>query len=147
MPERSRKAGVPKRLSPEDLPHTELEVLACLWNRGTSTAAEIRQSLAPFRPMAHASVLTLLKRLAEKGLVTREKSGRGKAFAYRATRRPQPTYRRLLGRLTERVFGGSSVALVASLLESQTPSQEELHQIRQLLDQLQDREGRKGQAK
>ena len=130
--------------APERLPDAELEVLACLWNGKDATAGEIRESLARFRPMAHGSVLTLLKRLGEKGLVTRRKSGKGKAYSYRATRRPGPTYRRILANLTDRVFNGNPVTLVAALLESRTPSPEELDQIRQLLDDLQQPERRKG---
>lgn len=120
----------------EHLPDAELEVLACLWNRGETTAAELRQQLADYRPMAHGSVLTLLNRLSQKGLVTREKSGRGKAYLYRAVPKPAPTYRRILRRLTERIFDGNPMALVATLLETYSPNQDELKQIRKLLDDL-----------
>ena len=57
------------RRAPQELPEAELEVLACLWNAGTLTAAEIREQLSSYRPMAHGSVLTLLNRLSEKNLV------------------------------------------------------------------------------
>ncbi len=144
MNKKSRKEGAVKRPASEHLPDTEMEVLACLWCDGPATAAEIRQSLARFRPMAHGSVLTLLKRLSEKGLVAREKSGQGKAFVYQPTRRPEPTFRRILRKLTQRVFGGDPVALVAALLESQPPSPDQLRQIRQLLDELQQCDEEKG---
>jgi predicted transcriptional regulator len=128
--------------SPEQLPEAELEVLACLLRQGPATAAQIRQSLASFRPLTHGSVLTLLKRLSERGLVTREKSGQGKAFAYRPTRRSSPSFRKVLKRLMERVFGGDPVALVAALLESSPPNPEEVLQIRKMLDELQNREAK-----
>ncbi len=86
--------------------------------------------------MAHGSVVTLLKRLEAKNLVSREKEKKGKAFIYKPTRRPEPTYRDLVRNLTERIFGGSPVMLVASLFESRLPTAEELKALQSLLDEL-----------
>ncbi|WP_417383426.1 BlaI/MecI/CopY family transcriptional regulator [Gimesia sp.] len=120
----------------QDLPEAELEVLACLWNAGALTAGEIRKQLESYRPMAHGSVLTLLNRLSEKGLVKREKSGQGKSFAYRAAQGPQTTHRHILQKLRQRIFGGNSVAIVASLLESQPTSPEEIEELKALIERL-----------
>jgi len=122
--------------SSQDLPEAELEVLACLWNAGAMTAGEIRTQLQPYRPMAHGSVLTLLNRLSTKKLVKRERSGQGKSFAYRAARNAGPTQRHILRKLKQRIFGGSSVAMVASLLESHPTSPEELQELKALLEQF-----------
>jgi predicted transcriptional regulator len=115
--------------------------LACLWREADLTAAEIRQRLAAYRPMSHASVLTLLKRLAAKNLVARAKAATGKAHVYRATRRPDPTYRRVLGRLVQRLFGGSRVAMVASLLDIGRVSPEDIQEMKELLRQLESKRG------
>ncbi len=122
------------------LPDAEAEVLACLWNDGPSTAASIRERLQAFRPMAHGSVLTLLKRLTEKNLVGREKSGQGKAFLYFAKPSSEPTLTRIVKQISERLFGGNRVAVLASLLEISPPTPEELDEMRRLLDELQSRE-------
>ena len=120
----------------ERLPNAELEVLACLWQKGEATAAQIRGHLAAYRPMAHGSVLTLLKRLAAKRLVTRQKGPKGKAFVYRAKGRPGVMHRRILDNLADRVFGGNRVAMVASLLETYSPSEAELEEMERLLEKL-----------
>lgn len=119
-----------------ELPEAELDIISCLWTEGPSTAREIRESLHERRPLAHASVCTLLKRLEEKGYVTRKKSGQGKAFCYEAKLQPTGTGRNLLDKLLDRVFGGSGVALVASLLESRPPTEDEIEELQGLLDQL-----------
>jgi BlaI family transcriptional regulator, penicillinase repressor len=123
-----------EKIQIEELPESELEVLAALWNGGPQTAAELRETLRHFRPMAHGSVLTLLKRLADKGLVERTKSGRGKAFLYRARVDRRAGHRRLMRRLTQRIFGNNLATVVASLLSSRKPTPEELAEIRQMLD-------------
>ncbi len=123
-------------MAEERLPDAELEVLACLWQMGQATAREVREGMADYRPMAHASAVTLLGRLEAKGLVRREKGLVGKAFVYRPTRRPAATYRRILKDLVERIFGGSGVQLVTSLFETRPPTRDELEQLQQLLDRL-----------
>jgi BlaI family penicillinase repressor len=118
------------------LPDAELELLACLNRLGCATARELRDELAPQRPMAHGSVLTLLGRLEAKELVVREKGESGKAFLYRPTRRGAAVTKPLLRQLVDRVFGGSSVSLVATLLDSRKPSAGELDEMQELLDRL-----------
>jgi len=125
----------------QPLPDAELEVLACLWQKADLTAAEIRQRLDAYRPMSHGSVLTLLKRLTAKNLVARDKAASGKAHVYRATRRPDRTYRRILESLVQRVFGGSRVAMVASLLDIGHVSPEDIQEMKQLLRQVENKQG------
>ena len=120
----------------QNLPPAELEILACLWQRDEATARQLRDALHRYRPMAHGSVLSLLGRLENKGLVARRKGPVGKAFVYSPTRSPGPTYRRLVKDLAQRVFGGNGVALVVSLFESKPPDADELDELQRLLDQL-----------
>src|SRR5215204_516293 len=100
------------------LPDAEMDVLGCVYRRGEATARQIREDLAVERPMAHGSVVTLLKRLEQRRLLTRRKADAGKAFVYSATRKQSTTVRPVLQRLVNRVFGGDAVALVASLFET-----------------------------
>lgn len=121
---------------PADLPNAELDILAHLWAHGPATARQVREALAPHRPMAHGSAVTLLRRLEEKKLVSRKKADHGKAYVYTPTKRPEPTYRRLVRELSDRVFGGNPVALVASLFDSTPPTPQQVEQLKQLLKTL-----------
>ena len=128
----------------ENLPNAELEVMASLWQQGEATVRQIREAMATYRPMTHGAVVTLLKRLEAKELVVKAKGDVGKAFVYTPTLRPSSAYRRVIGKLLERVFGGNSVTLVASLFETKPPSPEELDELERLLDQLRQRTQEKG---
>jgi BlaI family transcriptional regulator, penicillinase repressor len=119
-----------------DLPDAELEVLACLQRQGQATARDIRERMQSYRPMAHASVLTLLTRLEAKSLVTREKGPVGKAFVYLPTPRSRRTGTTLLRKIVQRVFHGDGVALVTSLFQSKPPSREELVRLERWLSDL-----------
>lgn len=121
---------------PGELPPAELEVLASLWQQGNATAREIREAMFEYRPMTHGAMVTLLRRLEEKGLVTKVKAPVGKAFVYRAKHSPHPTYRSLMARIRQRIFGGSGAVMVASLFDSDLPSHEELQALESLVEKL-----------
>ena len=128
----------------EQPPDAELEVLACLWRGGEATARQVRESLDGYRPMAHGSVMTLLNRLIARGLVTRRKGPMGKAFVFRPTRSARPTYRRVLRNMVERIFGGSGVEMVSTLLDSKPPTAEELDRLQQMLNDLRTKATKRG---
>ena len=115
----------------------ELEILRILWERGPSTVREVLELVPQER--AYTSVMSLLTVMAEKKLVTRKPEGR--AFRYTAKLKPEQTEGKLLGHLLDRVFDGSTTALVARLLEQSKPSPDELDEIRRLIDEYKQKDG------
>ncbi len=122
------------RSAGDQLPNAELDVLACLWREGEATARRVREMLKRHRPMAHGSVVTVLIRLEGKRLVIKEKGPAGKAFVFRAARRPEATYRSLCRDLLVRVFAGDTVLMVRSLLDAQPPTAEQSAGLARLLN-------------
>ncbi len=118
------------------LPDAEMEVMACLWQYGEAPAKKIQGLMKEFRPLAHCSVLTLLKRLETRELVTKEKGPVGKAFIFKPIHKPDPAYRLIVKDLIKRVFRGNSLALVSSLFETQKLKKEELKELQELLNRL-----------
>jgi predicted transcriptional regulator len=139
MAVRRKARSIEARESEQILPEAEMEILAVLHAHGDADARAIREALASFRPMSHASVLTLLGRLEEKGLVARRKAPIGKAFVYNAVRSPKPMYRNLLRRVVRRIFANDPARLVASLFDAKVPTRDELRQIREIVEELEKR--------
>lgn len=110
----------------------ELEVLRILWDHGPATVREVLERFPPEKPRAYTSVMSLLNVMTEKKLVTRKPEGR--AFRYTAKLQPDQTEGKILGNILDRVFEGSTSALVARLLEQSKPSAKELDEIRRLID-------------
>jgi BlaI family transcriptional regulator, penicillinase repressor len=133
-----RRKARSQEASPKEqiLPEAEMEVLAVLHARGEADARAVREALATFRPMSHASVLTLLGRLEAKELVTRRKADVGKAFVYAPAKSPKPMYRSLLRRVVRRIFSNDPAQLVASLFDAKPPTADELRQIRELVESM-----------
>ena len=128
--------------SEDFLPEAELEVLAVLQEHGEAEATLIRETLKPYRPLSHASVATLLRRLEDRGLVERRKGETGRAFIYSPTRKAATTSRGLVERMLQRIFRDRPVSLVASLFEVRTPDESEIAELRGLLDAI--GKGKKG---
>jgi predicted transcriptional regulator len=139
MATRRRARSKDAQESEQLLPEAEMEVLAVLHARGEADARDVRAALASFRPMSHASVLTLLGRLEAKELVTRRKAPIGKAFLYSVAKSPKRLYRTLLRRVVTRMFGNDPARLVASLFDAKPPTKDELRQIRELVEELEER--------
>ncbi len=117
----------------------ELEVLKILWDRGPSTVREVMEVLNRGRRRAYTSVMSLLGVMTDKRLLQRE--SRGRAFVYRAKVAREKTLGQMVEDLLGRAFEGSASALVAHLLDSSSPSGEELDDIRRTIDLYRQQQG------
>jgi predicted transcriptional regulator len=61
-------------------PPLELVCLTALWALAQGSVKDVRQAVAESHPLAYTTVMTVLDRLARRGLITRTKAGR--AFVY-----------------------------------------------------------------
>lgn len=109
----------------------ELDVMAVLWERGPSTAAEVRERLAD--DLAYNSVLSMLRILEEKGYVGHTAEGRAHRYVPRVGREEAGTS--ALARLKEKVFGGSAELLLTHLVRDRSLDGAELRHLRGLLDE------------
>jgi len=107
----SRGAG--PRHSILDLAPLELECLSVLWPLGEGTVREIHVALAASRPRAYTTVMTIMDRLAQKGIVERRKVG--KAFHYRARLSAEEARGKAVEKIVEGFFDGSRAALAEHL--------------------------------
>jgi BlaI family penicillinase repressor len=96
-----------------DLAPLELDCMNTLWPVGEATVREIRDGLAARRPRAYTTIMTIMDRLARKGVVERVKAGR--AYVYRARLTVDDARTQALGQVLENFFNGSKEALVAHL--------------------------------
>lgn len=108
----------------------ELDIMGVLWSRGPSTVAEVREALDD--DLAHNSVLTMLKVMEGKGHVSRRREGRADRYTPEVAR--AAAGESALGRMTERLFGGSPEELLLRLVDSGLDS-DEMRRMRDLLDQ------------
>ncbi len=122
----------------EKIPDAERDVLVCLNRLEQATVKEIRAELAAVRELKASSVLTLLKRLEKKKLVTKRKAETGKAFVFRPTAASKRACRHLMKDLFQHVFAGDTMAFMASFFETRKPTDAEIEQLKEQLKELLD---------
>lgn len=108
----------------------ELEVMRVLWERGPSTVAEVRDVIGD--EMAYNTVLTVLRRLEEKGHVEHQEDGR--AHRYHSLIDPVAVQDSALKRLTRNLFQNSPEMLLTHLVSGRKLSKPELRRLRELVD-------------
>jgi BlaI family transcriptional regulator, penicillinase repressor len=110
----------------------ELAILRVLWERGPSTVRQVHEILSRERTAAYTTSLKLLQIMTDKGLVRRDEADRTHIYHPRLTE--EQTQRQLIRDLVDRAFGGSASKLVMQALATKRASDEELGEIRRLLD-------------
>jgi predicted transcriptional regulator len=96
-----------------DLAPLELDCMNTLWPMEQGTVREIRDRLAARRPRAYTTIMTIMDRLARKGIVERRKVGR--AYMYRPNLSAEEARVHALDQVIENFFAGSKEALLAQL--------------------------------
>ena len=120
------------------LPPREREIVDTLYERGPSVVAEIGDALAG--DVTGSAVRAMLKRLEDKGFVSRSPSERG--FLYAAAL-PETTARKsALSQVVKTFFNGSPVGAVSALLGMQdTLETDELDELERLIAKARDAKG------
>jgi predicted transcriptional regulator len=87
--------------------------MTALWELGEGSVRDIREALASSLPRAYTTIMTIMDRLAHKGVVERTKVGR--AYVYRPNLSAQDARAHAVEQVVEHFFGGSAPALEALL--------------------------------
>jgi BlaI family transcriptional regulator, penicillinase repressor len=112
----------------------ELEILQVMWNKQAVSVKEVHEALGGDEVNGYTTILKLMQIMHEKGLVTRQKSG--KLHLYEAVHSQENTRQQVLDKMITTVFQGSAAQLVMSALGNRKSSREELQEIKRYLEKL-----------
>ncbi|MCB0258922.1 MAG: BlaI/MecI/CopY family transcriptional regulator [Calditrichae bacterium] len=118
------------------LGEVELEIYHIVCRLEEASVQEVVDEISRERQTAYTSVMTLMKNLSEKGYLGYKKIG--KKFIYFPAVNPESLKISLLEKTLDKVFGGSVLDLVQSLVNSEKIGREELAEIRQILNDLEE---------
>lgn len=114
------------------LPDSELEVMQVIWGcEAPVPRAEIESRMNEIHPMAQTTLLTLISRLDKKGFIKTEKVGRSSVYTPVIGR---SEYTANESRNFFRRICGGSVSAFASALIDGALSEEEITELKKLLD-------------
>ena len=112
----------------------EMQVARVLWDLRSATVREVHEALSSDLDIDFTTVQTYLRRLANKGYVHARLEGRTRIYTPKVKART--VIRETLDDLIERLFGGETLPLMMHLIEDRGISNDELDQLRALLDRL-----------
>lgn len=118
---------------PSRLGDLQLAILRVLWERGEATVADVHAALLSERSLAPTTIATMLRRLADRGVVSYRSEGR--VFVYRAEVGEDEVRRAAVLDLRERLFEGDLAAVVHQLLDVEGLDRSELERLRRLIEE------------
>ena len=117
----------------KELTERELEVMQVFWDRGESTAADVREALAELgRDLAYTTVATLVRILLEKDFLTQTRTER--PFRFVPARTYEEVSGSLLGDMVQKVFAGSRMNLLIRLFEQKKLTPAEQTRLEEILN-------------
>jgi BlaI family penicillinase repressor len=114
----------------------ELEIMNVLWDAGPSTVAEVQPRLQG--ELAYTTVMTMLNVLLRKGKVQRLQEGR--AYRYSPVVSRQRATGSAVEDLVRRMFGGSTEALLMTLVESRGIDSKDLERLSRMVAEAERRD-------
>jgi BlaI family transcriptional regulator, penicillinase repressor len=123
----------------KSLSDLQMAVMRVLWRQGQTTVAQVHEALRDERGLAMTTVATILSRLERQGLVAHSAAGR--QFVYQALVSEDEVRRSMVAELIDRLFQGSSAALVSHLLQESEIGADDLAQVKALIQAHQQSEG------
>jgi predicted transcriptional regulator len=112
------------------LTQRELDIMGVLWELGEATATQVRDRVDP--DLAYTSISSMIRTLELKGFVSHRR-GEGKTHVYFPVIDAETAGESALGRVLDKVYGGSPIKLLAHLMERRRLSEKELARMRDLL--------------
>jgi BlaI family transcriptional regulator, penicillinase repressor len=112
------------------LTQRELDIMSVLWELGEATVTEVRDRVDP--DLAYTSISSMIRTLEMKGYVSHRR-GEGKTHVYFPVIGAEKAGETVLGRVLDKVYGGSPIKLLAHLMDQHRLSDKELARMRDLL--------------
>jgi predicted transcriptional regulator len=112
----------------------ELEILQILWEKGPVAVKDVHEQMGGEAANGYTTILKLLQIMHEKGLVTRQKSG--KLHLYKAVPSQENTRQQIIDKMIDTVFQGSAMQLVMSALGNKKSTKADLKEIKKYLEKL-----------
>ena len=131
MVKRKKKSTAPK------IGKEELVVFQFIQQHAPATVRKVADHFAD-QGKARTTILTVMERLRDKGLLEREKQGG--AFGYSPTPESATMTQSLIRAFIAEVLGGSVVPFMAYMSEASELSEEELQELRAIVDAMEEKQ-------
>jgi predicted transcriptional regulator len=136
-PHGRKQPGKPfmKKKKTARLSAAQFEIMDLVWNLGEASINQVMNAINQSRKkkLTRSTIQVQMARLEEKGWLSHRKDGR--TFLYKALKKRNEAQAFIARDVADRVFNGSSAALVKCLFDMSKISNKELKELRKILDE------------
>lgn len=119
-----------------NLTPVQFEIMQAAWSgQQGATVAEIWETISRNRDVGRTTILNLVDRLEKRGWLARQKVGG--VYRYQPTVAQETAAAHVAAEFVDAFFSGSASNLVMSLLGSKSISQDEIEEVRVMLEKRQ----------
>ena len=115
----------------------ELEIMQILWENGPLTVRKVNDLLNENRRVGYTTTLKIMQIMLEKGLLTRDADHR--SHVYSPALQPGEVQHTIMDHVLRTVFKGSRTSMVLQALGNHSASEEELDEIRRLIEKMEEK--------
>ena len=123
-----------------ELSEAEWHVLESLWAESPKVGSQIVADMERRKGWSRSTTLTMLRRMTDKGLISCDDSGKMKTYTSLVLR--EEAVKKETESFLNRVYQGSVCMLLNSFVEKQKLSAGEIKELREILDQAEERNER-----
>ena len=123
-----------------ELSEAEWHVLESLWAESPKVGSQIVADMERRKGWSRSTTLTMLRRMTDKGLISCDDSGKMKNYTSLVLR--EEAVKKETESFLNRVYQGSVSMLLNSFVEKQKLSAGEIKELREILDQAEERNER-----
>ena len=121
-------------MSPENtLGPLEADIMQVIWKHQVVTVQDVFETLSAERSIAYNTVMTVMTRLSQKGILCRQKQGR--AYIYSPTTTKAEVAKSMLQYVIDKIFGGSRAPVFSHLLEDKNLSEDEMAYLKTIVEE------------
>jgi BlaI family penicillinase repressor len=120
------------RQSLDSLGVLQRAVMEIVWRRGEASVHDVLKELGPRKKLAYTTVLTVMQKLEKAGWLAHRNEG--KSYIYTPTASREEAGAGSVRGFLKRVFEGDAVAMFQHLIRESDLSNEELGELRALID-------------
>jgi len=128
------------RESIDDLGELQKAVMEAVWELGEGTVQQVRDRLDREPQPAYTTVLSVMQKLEKAGWLSHRPEGR--SYVYLPTKSRDEAGSSTLRTFIDRAFRGDPLLLFQRLLDDKGLSEQDLSEIKRMIDQKRRKEGR-----
>ncbi|MDP1808073.1 MAG: BlaI/MecI/CopY family transcriptional regulator [Actinomycetota bacterium] len=111
----------------------EVDVMGIVWNLNTATVKDVFEVMYKRRGLAYTTIMTVMNRLAVKGILSQDKSS--VPYIYRPLVARDEMATSMVREVVDRVLDGSAAAVMSYLIDDENIDAAEIDKLKALIKQ------------